>query len=548
MRIRDVYNDDEELIGAIYARVSSVKQKDGISLDDQEQKMLAYAEQHGIEVPKEFHFREAISATKQTRDEYEEIRRLIKDRKINCLIVYSSDRFVRDPIVGKIFRNELRKARCYLHYVTAGRVDIYSPQGELMSTIEDAFNLYWLQMIVRTTATKRRAYIADGVPYPHSTPRFGYRRVGKKGDAYLEVVEEQAAVVRNIFQMAAEGMNVNAICLALRGTPTPGDLKSNKNKKRGYGEWPRRVVYDLLRDEIFAGVWYGNRFYSEETEAGRKTTRQRPREEWVSVQVPAIVSRELWERVQRILDEGREMRDRPHRKRDYLLARLCRCGRCGYKLICTSPTNAKHPIAYYACNSQTDSVAGTSCGFRAFRVEATDAAVWAFLSQLFERPETLMAALERSQAQQRDKHQQLAEQVTDLDELIEKHEKELGQLVRSFAGMVTSSAALKAAVETQMNELARTVDQLKERRKQLEARLNQRVMSDEEVAQLTATLEGFKGKAEGADFAKRRGIIEALRMTFTADYDPAAKTRAIIVHLFGMNFLVPVHYDAGKPR
>ena len=52
-------------IAASYARVSTDKQRrDSISLDEQEARMLQYAQQEDILVPEEYRFREAASPEK----------------------------------------------------------------------------------------------------------------------------------------------------------------------------------------------------------------------------------------------------------------------------------------------------------------------------------------------------------------------------------------------------------------------------------------------------------------------------------------------------
>src|SRR5215212_4950846 len=86
-RLDDPHEGSNRRIGATYARVSSIKQKDGISLDDQERKMLLYAEAEGIHIPEQYRFREAFSGLKDEREEYEQIRRLITEARINVLIV-----------------------------------------------------------------------------------------------------------------------------------------------------------------------------------------------------------------------------------------------------------------------------------------------------------------------------------------------------------------------------------------------------------------------------------------------------------------------------
>lgn len=87
-------------------------------------------------------------------------------------------------------------------------MDIYSAQGELMATVEDAFNKYWLQKILEVTYEKKQAYIREGIPFVQGSVRYGYRRVGRKRDARAEVVEELRPIIERIYNWADEGLSI----------------------------------------------------------------------------------------------------------------------------------------------------------------------------------------------------------------------------------------------------------------------------------------------------------------------------------------------------
>ena len=138
------------------------------------------------------------------------------------LISYSSDRDTRDTVHGKTFRAELRRSPAQLHIVTeGGQADILSAQGEFLNTLKDAFNQYWLNKILETTQEKKRYYTELGIPFVQGHAPYGYRRVGKQTRAEAAVVEEQVAVVRQMFQWADEGMGIYGIVAMLKSTPSP---------------------------------------------------------------------------------------------------------------------------------------------------------------------------------------------------------------------------------------------------------------------------------------------------------------------------------------
>lgn len=106
-------------------------------------------------------------------------------------------------------------------------------------------------------------------------------------------------------------------------------------------------MIDILRNPIYAGVYRWN--YRRSGRGDRK-----PDEEVVTVDqaVPAIISREQWERVQRLLDANyKGRRDRQRRARHpHILSGLIRCAYCGQTYLATRSTRpyrgGYHPSIY----------------------------------------------------------------------------------------------------------------------------------------------------------------------------------------------------------
>jgi hypothetical protein len=55
---------------------------------------------------------------------------------------------------------------------------------------------------------------------------------------------------------------------------------------------------------------------------------ERPRDEWILVEVPPLVSPQLWQMANRILDKNAQM-SRRNAKEPFLLTGVSRCGGCG---------------------------------------------------------------------------------------------------------------------------------------------------------------------------------------------------------------------------
>jgi site-specific DNA recombinase len=87
----------------------------------------------------------------------------------------------------------------------------------------------------------------------------------------------------------------------------------------------------MLANETYAGTRNYNRMTKAETSEGKEGKRGkivfRHRSEWIPVSVPAIVSRELFDKVQEMLARHDERYCRP--QTHYLLSGLVQCGYCG---------------------------------------------------------------------------------------------------------------------------------------------------------------------------------------------------------------------------
>lgn len=543
------YDNSGLVVAATYARVSTRAQEEGISLDQQERAMLEYAERQKIQVPPEYRFHEAASGLKDEREEYGKIRQLIKERKINALIVYSTDRHTRDPIHGKIFRAELRRAKATFHIVTKGGVvDILSAQGELMATVEDAFNKYWLDKILEVTYVKKQEYLREGIPFVQGHARYGYKRVGKRKEARAEIIEEQAAVVRRIFNWTEEGLSIYQIEKMLRGTPAPGDIKQDKLRVREYGRWSQMTIYRILRDEIYAGTYWANREEVYEDDDGKKRKRNRPREEWIAIPVPPIISQEQWERVKLIIDRGKHERPRMHSKHEYLLARRMTCGTCGYACsTCPQPRSGGGMMLYYVCTSNTtQALVGPKCRTRKIRAAEADAAVWGKMKEVITHPATFLARMQADQARQREQVQLDSGELTDLEELIAQHTAELKVAAGEYVRVAAKGGILAETYKQQVDTLERTIEALQKRKERLERKLAAKVISDEEIASVQALAEWAQPRLSAADedFQARRRLIEAFGWRFTLLW--RGDQAVVIVHWRGWELEVLVNYRYGQ--
>jgi site-specific DNA recombinase len=117
------------------------------------------------------------------------------------------------------------------------------------------------------------------------------------------------------------------------------------HKAAGVGEWNPATVHAILTYEGYSGRIY----YNKRKAAGKTRRVDRPKEEWVEIAVPAIITAAEFQAVQSQLARNKALAQR-NRKHEYLLigARL-RCGRCGRAMTGEAP----HGYRRYRCSSRS---------------------------------------------------------------------------------------------------------------------------------------------------------------------------------------------------
>src|SRR5690606_7744925 len=106
--------------------------------------------------------------------------------------------------------------------------------------------------------------------------------------------------------------------------------------------------------------------------------KKNPREHWIPVGVPPIVSHEIWELAQRRKKNNLEQK-KSQNKRTYLLSGMVKCGHCG--LNCSG----KHTAGryYYFCNIKGNNLLRPrECNLPYFRAEKMEAEIWGWIKSL----------------------------------------------------------------------------------------------------------------------------------------------------------------------
>jgi len=173
--------------------------------------------------------------------------------------------------------------------------------------------------------------------------------------------------------------------------------------RRNTGHWERSVIWAMLRNPAYKGqAAYRKTEVVDRTRVTKQardhnyypkhvhsSTRDRPKEEWITIAVPAIVDEETFQRAQEQLEENKRFSPRNNTKYEYLLSGLIHCDECGYALYGKPASTSNYKRLYYRCSGQDGYrwSGGRVCSGHPIRVEVLDDLVWEQTCRLIEQPE-----------------------------------------------------------------------------------------------------------------------------------------------------------------
>lgn len=301
---------------ALYCRVSSDDQRKRETIDNQVDILHAYSEMKEDWIICNEYLDDGISGT-IAFEERPAGKRLIEAAKeglFDAILVYRIDRFGRDTLSGLQASESLRKFEVEIISYTEP-FDLNTPTGRYqfinylnMAELERN-NILDRMFLGATRAAKQGKWLGGIVPYGYYV----------NSDGYLEVDQEEATVVRKIFDMYVnENMNTVDIAVYLNAIGVPCFNNSRKSGKRNTGVaslWSTGSIQRMLSNSTYMGVH----------EYGKRSNK---RKETIIREVPAIIPIEVWKKAVESRKENMKMANRNSPNRTFLLRTLIKCGEC----------------------------------------------------------------------------------------------------------------------------------------------------------------------------------------------------------------------------
>lgn len=392
----------------IYARYSCYGQTEQ-SIEGQVRECREYARQNNIVIVDSYIDR-AMTGTNDNRTDFQRMMKDSAKKAWEMILVYKLDRFSRNKYEMAIHRKTLRDNGVKLVSVKENIPD--TPEGIILeSLLEGMAEYYSVELAQKVMRGQRETrikgnYAGGGVPY-------GYKVEKINGERKFVVKEDEAAIVRRIFEEYASGKIGRDIIDGL----TADGILARDGKPFG-----RQALYGMLQNERYTGV------YRHKTDGAFYNT------------FPRIVPQPLFETVRKICEEnklGKHSTENP-----YLLRGKIHCGYCGATIRGDSGTSTNGEVVhYYSCANRKR--VKNKCKKRTIRKEDLEKLVIDITIRALDEPENVNLLVDKIF----EINEERLKTCTSLESLREEEgecQKSINNLMRAVEqGIVTSSTQMR---------------------------------------------------------------------------------------------------------
>ena len=511
---------DDTIRVALYARVSSERQADELTIHSQLAALRQRIEDDGLRIDDELCFLdEGCSGSTLIRPALEKLRDLAYCGGVDRLYVHSPDRLARKYAYQVLLLEEFRKCDVETVFLNDLQTE-RSPEAELLLQVQGMIAEYERAKILERTRRGRRFAARRGKVSALAHAPYGFRYVTRQeggGEARYEIVPEPAHLIQEIFAwVAVEGLSLGDVVrrLAERGVPSP----------TGKARWDRATIRGILLQPAYTGTAkYGKTrlFPRKNQRRPKRGDPAVPRREQVAqatspaeqetITVPALISTEWFSAAAVKLQENRRRYREQKKGAEFLLSGLLVCQRCGAAYCGRRYRLSSKEYVYYRCLGTDKYRHGGEalCSNKSVNGRV-DEAVWSDVCELLRDPDRLRREFER-------RLEQTQPPVVDAVYL----HKSIAQLKRRMARLIDvyeSGWLDKAELEPRMQRIRERLQ-----REQETLREQERGTSDEELRLLihdfTAFARQMSEGLERADLTTRRKLLRLLVHRIEVDAD-----------------------------
>lgn len=318
----------------IYLRLSRDDERDdeSQSISNQRDYIMSYIIKHNLMLIDEY-IDDGVSGATFERQGWENLISDIEDGRINMVITKDTSRLGRNISQSLYYSTEYFQEKNVRYVAIADSIDTFDKS---QNTDMLMFKAFYNEMYVKDISTKIKATLNSqkrNGKFMGGIPPYGYQRNLLVDKHELIIDEEQAEIVKRIYDMFLSGKGVKKIANILTDEKVPiPSIQKNLNrgvKSTVYGVWTERTISDMLTNPTYKGDLTQCREYKVSYKS--KKRRKNNKENWIIAKgaCPAIIDEETFNLVQDMYSKNK---NRTENSREYLLRGFLVCKECGHTI------------------------------------------------------------------------------------------------------------------------------------------------------------------------------------------------------------------------
>lgn len=319
----------------IYTRLSidDGKNEESMSIDTQKKILKDFVRSKGWEIAK-IYVDDGYSGGNFERPDFKRMIQDIENKEIDCVVTKDLSRLGRNYLDCGYYLEIFFPEHQVRYIAVNDGVDTISNTSMDITPFKNILNEMYVKDISVKVRSARQARLKDG-KYMGSVAPYGYKK-DPKDHNHLLIDEETAYVVREVFEMYSNGKGTMYIANQLEKKkilrPTEyflrkGWIKTKRKTNKSEYYWSNKTILDMLQKQVYTGAIIGN--MTKKVSPKSKKVVAVPKEQWVIVENmhEPIISKELFEKVQRIKAKHKAVYDKKssEEKYDNIFSKILKC-------------------------------------------------------------------------------------------------------------------------------------------------------------------------------------------------------------------------------
>ncbi|MCY1591374.1 cassette chromosome recombinase CcrB [Staphylococcus pettenkoferi] len=444
----------KKLVGG-YIRVSTERQVEGYSIEGQITQIEQYCQFNGYELV-DIYADRGISGKSMNRPELQRMLNDAKNGKLDCVMVYKTNRLARNTSDLLTIVEELHRQNVEF-FSLSERMEVKNSTGKLMLQILASFSEFEINTILENIYTGQRQRALEGY-YQGNLP-LGYNNI-PDNKKELMINQHEANIVKYIFESYAKDHGYRKIANALnhKGYVT----------KKGNPFSISAVTYILSNPFYIGKIQFAK--YKDWNDKRRKGLNDKP--VIAEGKHTPIISQSLWDKVQA---RKKQVSEKPqvHGKGTNILTGIISCPQCSAPMAASNTTNTlkdgtKKRIRYYSCSNFRNK-GSKVCSANSVRADVIEKYVMDQILEIVKSDKVLKQVVERVNQENQVDVAALNHDIAYKQQQFDEISTKLKNLIQTIEDNPDLTSALKPTIhqyETQLNDITNQINQLKHQQNQ----------------------------------------------------------------------------------